>query len=144
MKKVIFSAALVLSLTALAACSDKEETAEGTVDAPQSENSTTDEPAKDDEQAALEKAKSYVEAMSLSKQGVYDQLTSPNGDKFSKEAAEYAITNLKADYNAAALRKAKIYSDSLALSKEEIYEQLMNEHGDKFTEEEAKYAIDNL
>ena len=48
---------------------------------------------------ALRKAESYAKTMHMSKQGIYDQLTSDAGDKFSPEAAQYAVDNLKANYN---------------------------------------------
>jgi len=37
--------------------------------------------------SALNKAQNYSEMMHMSKQGIYDQLTSENGEKFSPEAA---------------------------------------------------------
>lgn len=43
---------------------------------------------------ALEKAEIYMEFMAMSKQGIYDQLTSEYGDKFPPEAAQYAIDKL--------------------------------------------------
>lgn len=94
--------------------------------------------------AALERAKSYSEIMAMSKQGIYNQLVSEYGDKFSKEAAQYAIDNMEADWNANALAKAKSYSETMNMSKKAIYEQLISEHGELFTEEEAQYAIENV
>lgn len=93
---------------------------------------------------ALEKAKRYNKIMHMSKQGLYDQLTSEYGEKFSAEAAQYAIDNLDADYNANALAKAKEYESQMAMSPSAIYDQLVSDYGEKFTEEEAQYAIDNL
>lgn len=95
-------------------------------------------------QNALEKAKTYSDTMNMSKAGVYDQLTSEYGEKFSKEAAQYAIDNLDADWKANALAKAKTYQDTMSMSKNAIYDQLTSEYGEKFTKEEAQYAIDNL
>ena len=46
--------------------------------------------------------------MHMSKAGIYDQLTSEHGEKFSAEAAQYAVDNLNADYNENALAKAKV------------------------------------
>jgi len=57
--------------------------------------------------SALNKAASYANTMHMSKRGVYDQLVSDYGEKFSAEAAQYAIDNVKADWNANALAKAK-------------------------------------
>ncbi len=95
-------------------------------------------------QNALKKAESYSKLMHMSKQGIYDQLTSEYGEKFPADAAQYAIDNLNADYNANALEKAKTYSETMHMSKNAIYDQLVSEHGEQFTAEEAQYAIDNL
>lgn len=94
--------------------------------------------------SALKKAESYSSTMYMSKAGIYDQLTSEYGEKFSPEAAQYAIDNMTADWNANALEKAKSYSETMHMSKAGIYDQLISEHGEKFTEEEAQYAVDNV
>ncbi|MCM3206373.1 Ltp family lipoprotein [Paenibacillus illinoisensis] len=94
--------------------------------------------------AALEKAHSYAEVMSMSKKGIYDQLTSEYGENFPKEAAQYAIDNLKFDWKENALKKAQSYAETMSMSDSAIYDQLISEYGEKFTKEEAKYAIDNL
>nr|WP_253200565.1 Ltp family lipoprotein [Clostridium sp. CF012] len=94
--------------------------------------------------SALKKANTYSDTMSMSKAGVYDQLTSEYGEKFSKEAGQYAIDNIKADWKENALKKANTYQKDMAMSPSGIYDQLISEHGEKFTVEEAQYAIDNL
>jgi hypothetical protein len=94
--------------------------------------------------SALNKAESYAETMDMSKVAIYDQLVSEYGEKFTKEAAQYAIDNLEADWNANALAKAKSYQETMSMSPSAIYDQLISEHGEKFTKEEAQYAIDNL
>lgn len=95
-------------------------------------------------QNALNKAKSYSDMMHMSKQGIYDQLTSEYGEKFPAEAAQYAVDHLQADYNANALAKAKSYQEMMSMSSAAIYDQLVSSAGEKFTPEEAQYAIDNL
>lgn len=94
--------------------------------------------------SALAKAKSYSDIMHMSKQGIYDQLTSEYGENFPADAAQYAIDNLNADYNKNALEKAKDYQKNLNMSTASIREQLISEYGEQFTEEEADYAISNL
>ncbi len=42
--------------------------------------------------------------MHMSKQGIYDQLTSEYGDQFDVETAQYAIDNLNVDYKENALK----------------------------------------
>lgn len=94
--------------------------------------------------SALRKAKIYSDTMSMSKASLYDQLTSEYGEKFTVEAAQYAIDNLKVDWKENALKKAKIYQETMAMSPSAIYDQLISEHGEQFTAKEAQYAIDNL
>lgn len=94
--------------------------------------------------SALNQARSYSDTLNMSKQGIYDQLTSEYGGQFSPEAAQYAIDNVQADWNANALAKAGDYSDTMHMSKQGIYDQLVSEYGEKFTPEEAQYAVDNL
>ena len=82
--------------------------------------------------------------MHMSKQGIYDQLTSEYGEQFSPEAAQYAVDNMQADWNANALEKAKSYQEQMSMSPEAIRDQLTSDSGEKFTQEEADYAIANL
>ncbi|MNW08069.1 Host cell surface-exposed lipoprotein [compost metagenome] len=82
--------------------------------------------------------------MNMSKKGIYDQLTSEYGENFPKEAAQYAIDNIKFDWKESALKKAQLYAETMSMSDSAIYEQLTSEYGEKFTAEEAQYAIDNL
>ena len=93
---------------------------------------------------ALAKAETYFKLMNMSKQGIYDQLTSEYGEKFPAEAAQYAVDNLQVDYKEAALKKAKSYAETMNMSNDGIYDQLVSEYGEQFTPEEAQYAIDNL
>lgn len=93
---------------------------------------------------ALKKAESYSKNMHMSKQGIYNQLTSEYGEKFPADAAQYAIDNMEADWNNNALQKAKSYQNTMNMSKQRIYSQLISEYGEKFTKEEAQYAIDHL
>lgn len=92
---------------------------------------------------ALTQAKMYNQNLSLSKDGLFRQLTSEYGGQFSEDAANYAIEHLDADYKAAALEKAKSYQSGLSMSKNAIYDQLVSD-AEGFTEEEAEYAIEHL
>jgi uncharacterized protein YjgD (DUF1641 family) len=94
--------------------------------------------------SALKKADAYANTMNMSKAGLLDQLMSEYGENFTEEAAQYAIDNVKADWNANALAKAKSYQDSMAMSPANIREQLMSEYGEQFTSDEANYAIQQL
>jgi len=125
------------------------------VDNTQEAKSTADAKAEADDQvkaaaipaeykSALNKATTYASTMYMSKQGVYDQLVSQYGEKFSAVAAQYAIDNMKADWNANALTKAKTYQDTMNMSPASIHDQLTSVHGEKFTKAEADYAIQHL
>lgn len=94
--------------------------------------------------SALAQATTYANNLHLSKKGVYDQLVSEYGGKFTAPAAQYAIDNVKADWNANALAQAKTYQNDLHLSPAAVRDQLVSEHGGKFTAAEADYAIAHL
>lgn len=95
-------------------------------------------------QNALKQAENYSKLMHMSKQGIYDQLTSEYGGQFEADAAQYAIDNVNADWKENALEQAKSYQDNMSMSKSAIYNQLTSEYGGQFTAEEAQYAIDHL
>lgn len=111
------------------------------------EPAETEEKAEDDvpsdHASALRSAETYSDMMHMSKQAIYDQLTS-DYDQYSEEAAQYAIDNVDADWNENALESAKSYRETLNMSPDAIHDQLTSEYGGKFTEEEADYAIEHL
>lgn len=109
-----------------------------------SEEDDADDGVPTEYKSALRSAEVYSDMMHMSKMGIYDQLTSEYGDKFTAEAAQYAIDNIQADWNANALASAESYSDTMHMSKAAIYDQLISEYGDKFEESEAQYAVDNI
>ncbi|WP_290276147.1 Ltp family lipoprotein [Corynebacterium faecale] len=94
--------------------------------------------------SALNKADSYANRQNMSKSRLYDQLTSEYGERFSPEAAQYAVDNVEADWNANALAKARNYQDRQNMSPDRIHSQLTSEYGEKFTVAEADYALANL
>ena len=91
---------------------------------------------------ALGKAKSYNSLFHMSKKRMYRQLTS-DFDKFSNDAAQYAVDHLEADYKYNALFNAKNYRKLFNMSKSRLINQLTSSI-DGFTEEEANYAINHL
>lgn len=135
--KVFLTAAIVLSAVACSTANDKE-TKEKIVETKE------DTSVPKEYRNALRNAKTYSDMMHMSKQGIYDQLTSEYGDQFDVEAAQYAIDNLNADYNENALKCGENYKKTMHMSKARIYDQLTSENGEKFTSEEAQYAIDNI
>jgi hypothetical protein len=94
--------------------------------------------------SALIKGQEYANRMYMSKKAIYDQLTSDYGEKFSPEAATYAINNIKANWNKNALQKAKDYQEEQNMSPDAIYDQLTSDSGEQFTPEEANYAVQHL
>ena len=81
----------------------------------------------------------------MSKQAIYDQLTSSYGEGFPADAAQYAVDNMTGvDWNANALEKAKQYYYDMAMSKSAVYDQLTSSYGEQFTASQAQYAIDHL
>lgn len=112
--------------------------------AEQAENVPEEEEIPTEYKSAVKKAESYAQIMHMSKQGIYDQLTSEYGEQFTKEAADYAMEHVDIDWNANALKKAEDYSSTMHMSKSGIYDQLISEHGEQFTKEEAQYAVDHL
>lgn len=99
---------------------------------------------KREEKAALSKAKFYATTLHLSKKGLYSQLTSEYGEKFPADAAQYAVDQIKVDYNKNALETAKTYVKDLNMSTQAVYDELVSEYGGQFTPSEAQYAIDHL
>lgn len=140
--KVFLTAAIVLSAVACSTTSDEETKTKDTKEKIVETKEDTSVPK--EYRNALHKAENYSKMMHMSKQGIYDQLTSEYGEKFTPEEAQYAIDNIKGDYLEAALKSAKNYQETMNMSKDAIYDQLTSEYGEKFTAEEAQYAIDNL
>lgn len=94
--------------------------------------------------AALKSAQTYSDTMHMSKQEIYDQLTSDAGDKFDDASAQYAVDHVKADWNKNALKAAESYQKDQNMSPEAIHDQLTSDAGDKFTQDQADYAVSHL
>lgn len=104
-----------------------------------------DESVSQDYHNALIRGIRYANRLHMSKQAVYDQLVSQYGDKFSPEAAQWAVSQMSdINWKQQALEKAKTYQKRMNMSTDAIYDQLTSEYGEKFTKEEAEYAIQNL
>lgn len=152
---IIFGVAMVLALIIGVASAGSNPTRTSVTNAPENKTeSSTATPAPEPKEpepsvpaeykAALAKATQYANTMNMSKQGVYDQLVSEYGEKFKPEAAQYAIDNVKADWNKNALAKAKSYQNDMNMSPAAIRDQLVSQYGEKFTAAEADYAIQHL
>ncbi|MBE6817949.1 MAG: hypothetical protein E7517_02155 [Ruminococcaceae bacterium] len=105
---------------------------------------TTAAPAEDEDekmaryQYALQKAYFLCDNELLSKQALYNALIA---DGTKKDAAQYAVSHVGANFNAIALEKAKQYA-AQGDTREDIENALVN--NDLFTEDEAQYAVDHL
>lgn len=97
---------------------------------------------------ALTTARNYCDVVHMSEAGIYDQLTReyPQGDQFTEEEAQYAMSHLEADWNEVALAAAQTYSDVMHKSRAWIGNWLIGDYpnGDRFTEEQAQYAMDHV
>ena len=154
----IIAIIIVIGATGGSGTDDSKEINSGNIESEQevsqnnSENTTAENKSENkvedniptEYKSALRKAKLYADTMNMSKAGLYDQLTSEYGEKFTVEAAQYAIDNITVDWRENALKKAKLYQETMSMSPAAIYDQLISEYGEKFTAEEAQYAIDNL
>ena len=154
----IIAIIIVIGATGGSGTDDSKEINSGNIESEQevsqnnSENTTAENKSENkvedniptEYKSALRKAKLYADTMNMSKAGLYDQLTSEYGEKFTVEAAQYAIDNITVDWKENALKKAKLYQETMSMSPAAIYDQLTSEYGEKFTAEEAQYAIDNL
>ena len=120
--KVFLGAAIVLSAVACSTANDEETKTKETKEKVVETKEDTSVPK--EYRNALHKAENYSKMMHMSKQRIYDQLTSEYGDQFDVEAAQYAIDNLNADYNENALKCGENYKKTMHMSKARIYDQL--------------------
>lgn len=93
---------------------------------------------------ALRQAEMYLKTQGFSEAGLRDQLMSEYGGQFPADAADYALANVDADWNAEALEAAQAYQSTIPMSDDQLFDQLTSPYGGKFTPEQAQYAIDNL
>lgn len=147
MKKIAYLGLISFSATLLVACSNttaSKNTKNDEVKTTQTSKSS--EPKKEEPKVpteyttAVTKAEQYLKTVGMSKAGLETQLV--DFEKFSPEAAKYAVDNVKVDWNQQALKKGKDYVKTVAMSPEAVRDQLVNfEH---FTQEEADFAVANL
>jgi acyl-coenzyme A synthetase/AMP-(fatty) acid ligase len=84
----------------------------------------------------VRKAKSYLEFMSFSRQGLIHQL---EFEGFSNEDAVYGADHCDADWMEQAVKKAESYLEIMAYSRQGLIDQLLFEG---FTPEEAAHGVD--
>lgn len=149
MKKLLISLGILLAVFTIFVSGCGSDKSKATTNSSPSQKQETTTETKEanvprEHRNALKAAEQYLSTMPFSKQGLYDQLTSPAGNQFPAEAAQYAIDNIKADWNEQALKAAKQYLKTMPMSDAQLHEQLTSPAGSKFTNEQADYAISHL
>lgn len=89
---------------------------------------------------ALRSAQDYVDFQSFSKKGLLQQLTSEI-EGYSKADAQFAVNNVKANWNEEAVEAAQSYLDTSSFSRQGLIDQLHSDAGEGFTLAEAQQAV---
>lgn len=92
------------------------------------------------EKNALNAAKSYLQFMGFSREGLKRQLVSFDG--YTEAQATYAVDNCGADWNEQAYKSAQSYLAFMSFSRDGLIHQLTSFDG--YTEEQAIFAVDKL
>lgn len=135
-----------------------EAAEEPTSEAPDADATTaeevTEEPAPETEEPeltteqenAIRSAENYLEFMPFSKQGLIEQLSSPAGDDYPRDVAQFAVESIESDvdWNEQATRAAESYMDLMGFSRSGLIDQLTSDAGDGYTREQAEYAADQV
>ena len=135
MKKFLCCVLAVMLMLSLVACggdinANVTEGSGETTQSTQSKNETMTMGQK----IALKKAKSYLNTMAFSRDGLIKQL---EFEGFSNEDSVFAVDNCNADWNEQAAKKAKSYLNTMAFSRDGLINQLEFEG---FTTEQAEYG----
>lgn len=93
--------------------------------------------------AQTKTAISYLYTGHMSKQGLYDQLTSEYGSQMTVDEANNAINRIDAlvNWNNLAILSAKSYRETGNLTGQALIDQLTSEYGSRFTPEQAQYGV---
>lgn len=160
MKKIALITFASVALLSLAACGSTSSTESSSASSTSSSSSkkapavskqlTPEDKAEQGLQgnalAQMKTAISYLKMSNMSKQGLYDQLTSEYGSKMTAEEANAAINKLDplVNWNNLAVLSAKSYRDSMNLTGQGLSDQLSSEYGSKFTAEQAQYGVAHI
>lgn len=150
MKKIYLALGFTAVLLLTGGCGS-DEGSTGGIGSEEQQQETMQEKALHDDSVSVEyinaliKGIEYAKEMNMSKQRVYDQLSSDYGEQFSQDAAAWAVAHMSdIDWKANALAKAKVYRDDMHMSNNRVYQQLTSDHGERFTKEEADYAVAHM
>lgn len=89
---------------------------------------------------AVRSARSYLDLMGFSRQGLIDQLSSEFGDQYPVQDATVAVDSLTVDWNEQAVRSANAYLGLMGFSCQGLIDQLSSEYGDQYTVAQATHA----
>jgi hypothetical protein len=93
---------------------------------------------------AMQAAESYLAMSGMSKQGLYEQLSSSAGEGFTPAQAQYAVDHVHANWKQEAVESARSYLDMTPMSRAELTDQLTSSAGEGFTYEQALYAVNKV
>lgn len=92
---------------------------------------------------AVKLAEEYADDDGISKEDMYEQLYSRDGENLSKPASQYAVDHVKINWKQQATRSAQGYiDDRLVKTKHELVEQLTG--AEQFTKSQAEYAANKV
>ena len=95
--------------------------------------------SKDD---VLAKAEIYAgDGFYMSKNAIFQQMTSKAGDNMPADQVQAAIDQLKVDYNKNAVESAKMYTKNSPLSEQGLLIDLTSPTFGAFTDDQAAYAV---
>jgi|GEM_PF-2124711 hypothetical protein len=92
------------------------------------------------QQSAVEEAKQYLSTEAFSRQGLIDQLDSPDGSGYSVNDATVAVDSLTVNWNTEAVQAAKEYLATEPFSCNNLIAQLDSPDGSEFTVAQATYG----
>ena len=92
------------------------------------------------QQSARGEANQYLSTQAFSKQGLIDQLDSPDGGGYSVNDATVAVDSLTVNWNTEAVQAAKEYLKTQPFSCNDLIQQLDSPDGGQFTVAQATYG----
>ena len=93
---------------------------------------------------ALEAAQNYLALSGMSKQGLYEQLSSSAGEGFTSAQAQWAVDHVHADWNKEAVQSVRSYLKIQPMSRADLIDQLTSSAGEGFTYAQALYAVNKV
>jgi hypothetical protein len=96
------------------------------------------------QQSAAEEGEQYLGTEAFSKQGLINQLDSPDGGGYSVNDATVAVDSLTVNWNAEAVQSAKEYLATEPFSCNDLIQQLDSPDGGEFTVAQATYGAQQV